>query len=195
MMQAEPESSANPTSMPSIRLFVMDVDGTLTDGRIRIGNDGCDEKVFHAHDGAGIALLRCIGIEPAIASGRTSKAATRRARELGIERVAQGVRDKAGLLSRWCEDLKITTRQAAFMGDDLGDAAAMLRAGYGAAPAGAVMQAKQAATFVCSRNGGDGAVREAIEDLITRLNGWPDVLQHYGLPATHVTPSHEAVQA
>ena len=181
MSQADATPRSGNPSIRAIRLFVFDVDGTLTDGTIRLRGDGVEEKVFHAHDGAGIALLRHVGVEPAIASGRDSAATAARARELGITRVAQGVANKVQLVSAWCNELEIRPAQAAFMGDDLGDARAMANVGYSAAPANAVRDAKAAATYVCQRHGGDGAVREAIEDLIGRMGRWSDVLTHYGL--------------
>ena len=94
-------------------------------------------KTFHARDGAGIKLLPGIGITPAIISGRASEATARRARELGIEHVHQGVSDKAGCLRTLCGRLGLDAGQAAFVGDDLSDIPAMRIAGWSAAPADA----------------------------------------------------------
>ncbi len=119
---------------PRIRLFAMDVDGTLTDGRITYTAEGLEIKSFHARDGAGIKLLAPLGITPAICSGRKSEATSRRASELGIQIVHQAVGDKHAMLEAMCSELGITSAQAAFIGDDLSDIPAMVAAGWCAAP-------------------------------------------------------------
>jgi len=160
-----------------IQLFVMDVDGTLTDGRITYAPDGSELKTFHARDGAGIKLLPGVGITPAIISGRSSGATTRRAAELGIEHVHQSVADKAGCLRDLCDRLGLEVGQAAFIGDDLSDIPAMRAAGWSAAPADAVLETREAANFVASEAGGSGAVRQAIEALLVREGLWQRVLE------------------
>ena len=164
---------------PPIRLFAMDVDGTLTDGVLLCGEGGQDRKAFHARDGQGIKLLPHAGIVPAIISGRASEATTRRAAELGIEHVHQAEGDKAGRLLALCEELGLRAEEAAFIGDDLSDIAAMRIAGWSAAPADAAAETRAAATFVASRDGGRGAVREAIEALLKSLGAWDDVLAQF----------------
>lgn len=170
------------TSRPRIRLFAMDVDGTLTDGRITYTADGIELKSFHARDGAGIKLLRDIGIEPAICSGRDSAATARRAEELGIRLVHQGVGDKLGRLEALCRELGLELSEAAFIGDDLSDAAPMRAAGWSAAPADAAPEVLALADHVCKLPGGRGAVRDAIEALL-RLEGlWDEVLRQQSAP-------------
>ena len=164
---------------PRIRLFAMDVDGTLTDGVLTLAPGGVEWKTFHARDGAGVKLLPRAGIVPAIISGRASDATARRAEELGITHVHQGVGDKAARLLALCEALGFEAAEAAFMGDDLGDIAAMRIAGYAAAPADAALETRAAADFVSTRPGGHGAVREAIEDLLKRQGDWEAVLESF----------------
>lgn len=167
---------------PGIRLFVMDVDGTLTDGTLTFTADGSELKTFHARDGAGIKLLPALGIIPAIISGRRSAATTRRAKELSIEHMHQGVGDKAAQLRTLCEALDLDVSQAAFMGDDLSDIPAMRAAGWSAAPADAVQETRAAATFVSTAPGGHGAVRDAIEALLKQQGLWAGVLADLGAP-------------
>jgi len=162
---------------PRIRLFVMDVDGTLTDGSLTVSADGGETKTFHARDGAGIKLLAPLGITPAIISGRASKATSLRARELGIELVDQAVGDKAARLVALCKRLGFTPDHAAFMGDDLSDVPAMRIAGWSAAPGDAVEQAREVADFVAAQPGGRGAVRQAIEELLEEEGLWQRVLE------------------
>lgn len=173
------------TSRPRIRLFAMDVDGTLTDGRITYTADGIELKSFHARDGAGIKLLAPLGITPAICSGRASDATARRARELGIEIVHQGVADKAAVLEQICAAVGLETSDAAFVGDDLSDIPAMLSAGWSAAPSDAAPEVREIATHVCATPGGRGAVREAIEALLREQGQWDSVMRPLQTPSGH----------
>ena len=154
----------------------MDVDGTLTDGVLLYAADGTDRKAFHARDGQGIKLLAPLGITPAIISGRASEPTTRRAAELGIAHVHQAEGDKAGRLLALCAELGIAPGEAAFIGDDLSDIAAMRVAGWSAAPADAAPETRAAATHVTEARGGHGAVREAIEALLRHEGHWDAVL-------------------
>jgi 3-deoxy-D-manno-octulosonate 8-phosphate phosphatase (KDO 8-P phosphatase) len=163
-----------------IRLFVMDVDGTLTDGTITYSADGTELKSFHARDGAGIKILPKAGIVPAIVSGRESAAVTRRAGELGIREVYQGVADKAAVVEALRTRLGLRPEQVAFMGDDLSDIPPMRTAGFSAAPADADPEVQRVATYVCRLPGGRGAVREAIETLLRSMGTWTTVLRDIG---------------
>ena len=165
---------------PAIRLFVMDVDGTLTDGMITYAADGLELKSFHARDGAGIKLLPLAGVTPAIVTGRTSAAVSRRAKELGIEIVVQGAGDKRGVVDRLREEAGIAWPEVAFVGDDLTDIPPMRMAGFSAAPKDADPEVRRIATYVCEARGGRGAVREAIETLLRRQGAWDRILADLG---------------
>jgi 3-deoxy-D-manno-octulosonate 8-phosphate phosphatase (KDO 8-P phosphatase) len=168
---------------PRIRLFVMDVDGTLTDGTITYTADGVELKSFHARDGAGIKLLPQVGIVPAIVSGRASAATRRRAKELGIETVYEGVADKLPVVDGLREEHGLAWEQVAFIGDDLTDIPPMRNAGFSAAPADAAPEVRRIATYVCTAPGGRGAVREAIESLLRAQGDWDQVLAGLGAGA------------
>jgi 3-deoxy-D-manno-octulosonate 8-phosphate phosphatase (KDO 8-P phosphatase) len=159
-----------------VRLFVMDVDGTLTDGTITYAEDGTEWKSFHARDGMGINLLPLADIVPAIVTGRRSEIVARRSKELGITEVHQGVKDKAGLVRSLRDRLGVEAAEVAYVGDDLSDLPPMREAGWSAAPADSAPEVRRAATFVCSNPGGRGAVREAIEALLQREGRWEAVL-------------------
>lgn len=163
-----------------IRLFVMDVDGTLTDGTITYTSDGGELKSFHARDGAGIGLLARAGIEPAIVTGRSSSLVERRARELGIGKVVQGAGDKTASVDRLREAAGLPWAAVAYVGDDVTDLPPMRRAGFSAAPADADAEVRRVATYVCRRAGGRGAVREAIEALLKRQGAWDQILRDVG---------------
>lgn len=155
--------------MAGIRLLVMDVDGTLTDGRIFIGPGGEAMKAFHVQDGYGIAqILPRAGIVPAIITGRSSAIVEQRARELHIEELHQGVSDKLDRLQEIARRRGISAGEIAYIGDDLNDLACMRFCGMSACPADAVPEVRGAADYVCTREGGRGAVREFIDYLSGR---------------------------
>ena len=157
-----------------IRLVVLDVDGVLTDGRILLDERGGELKTFHVRDGLGIKKLQAAGIEVAIVSGRSSLAVEHRARELGIEVVHQGVSDKRGL----CRELRLQRgldrAAVCCVGDDLPDLEAFAEAGLRVAVADAVRAVRAAADRVTRHRGGEGAVRELCEWLLTDRDDPPD---------------------
>src|SRR5262245_21984213 len=151
-------ASPAPRAVPGVRLFVMDVDGTLTDGTLTYGPDGGEWKTFHARDGMGVHLLHVAGIVPALVTGRSSEIVVRRARELGIQEVVQAAKDKAAEVRALCGRHGVGAEAAAYMGDDLSDLPPMRAVGFSAAPADAAPEVRRAATFVAAAGGGRGAV-------------------------------------
>lgn len=152
--------------MKEIKLLVLDVDGTLTDGKILIGPAGECMKAFHVRDGYGIAnILPRLGIEPVIITGRESDIVKRRCQELNIRECYQGIHDKVEQLREILEKKGYSWEQTAYMGDDLPDLESMKKCGFKACPANADDKIKQIADIVCKCNGGEGAVREFIDRL------------------------------
>lgn len=153
------------SSWAAIRLFAMDVDGVLTDGRVQIHSDGTESKSFSILDGLGLARLRREGVALAWISGRASGATTARATELQIPHLIQGRVDKLGALQDLAHRLGLGAAQVCYMGDDDIDVPAIAWAGIGVAPSGAVPAALAAADFVPTRPAGLGAVREVCEQI------------------------------
>ena len=142
-----------------IRLLALDVDGTLTDGRLYIGNEGEVCKTFDVKDGCGIRdILPRYGIRAAVITARKSLIVEERCRELGIQDVLQNCRDKAAGIGSYL--------QIAYMGDDLLDIPCMDLCSVSACPADAAAAVKLQAVYVCRNTGGQGAVREFIEWLV-----------------------------
>jgi 3-deoxy-D-manno-octulosonate 8-phosphate phosphatase (KDO 8-P phosphatase) len=150
-----------------IRLLVLDVDGVLTDGRLFLSAAGEELKVFHVRDGSGLVAIQRAGITVAIISGRDSPAVTRRATELGIRHVHQGVADKGALLDRLLDELGIAAEETACVGDDTPDAPMLRRAGLAIGVADAHPALLAAAHWVTKSNGGQGAVREVCDLLLS----------------------------
>lgn len=149
-----------------IRMLVMDVDGTLTDGRIYIGAQGELMKAFDVRDGYAIAqLLPQLKILPVIITGRTSEIVAQRARELHITHLYQGVSDKLAVLKHIAGDLGISADEIAYIGDDLNDLSCIRYCGFSACPADAVDELRHVVDRVCQHSGGRGAVRELIDHL------------------------------
>ena len=152
-----------------IKYLVMDVDGTLTDGKIYMGNDGEMMKAFDIKDGCGIHdILIPAGITPVIITGRSSKILENRCKELGITNLYQGIRNKIEKLLTITTDLSTV----AYIGDDINDLSCMEpikeAGGLVGCPADAVQKVVDLADFVSKRNGGNGAVREFIEWIVDR---------------------------
>ncbi len=149
-----------------IKMLVMDVDGTLTDGKIYMGNAGEQMKAFNAKDGYGIAqILPKIGVVPVIITGRASSIVQNRARELKITELYQGVGDKLTILKQVAEHYHLSAEEIAYMGDDLNDLECMHYCGYTACPRDGAAELKRYVDFVSSYDGGSGAVREFVERL------------------------------
>ncbi len=163
----------------AIRMLVLDVDGIMTDGQLVYAPDGQEVKVFHVHDGQGIALaLRC-GLVLAVISGRESEVVAQRARELGIQEIRQKAADKLPVFQDLLARHDLTAAQVACMGDDLLDLPLLLRAGLAITVPGAVEEVRATAHYVTRRPGGQGAVREAIELVLKAQAHWPAVLERY----------------
>lgn len=147
-----------------IKMLVMDVDGTLTDGHIYVSAEGEAMKAFHVQDGYAIAhILPELGIVPVIITGRSSKIVERRAAELKVQHLHQGVGDKLSKLKEVANHLGVCVEQIAYIGDDLNDLECIRYCGYTACPADAVPEVLAAVNYICKRNGGRGAVREFID--------------------------------
>ena len=153
-----------------VRLACFDVDGTLTDGRLWLDAEGRELKAFDIHDGMGLRLLEEHGVRVALVTARHSAVAEARGRELRLAEVHIGVKDKRALLETLCAKYGHTPAEAAMMGDDLVDLAAMGIAGLAVAPASAHAWVKERAHWRTRAGGGQGAARELC-DLILGAQG------------------------
>ena len=152
--------------MSKIKLLVMDVDGTLTDGKIYMGNNGEVMKAFDVKDGCGIKdILPSLGIIPVIITGRVSQIVENRAKEIGITELHQGVRDKLAVLKEVAEKYAATPDEIAYIGDDINDLDCIEYCGVTACPADATNDVKKEVVHICKTDGGKGSVREFISFL------------------------------
>ena len=160
-----------------IKLIVLDVDGTLTDGRLYM-DDNC-LKAFDVKDGFAIAQWIKLGGLVAIITGKTSEIARRRKEELDIQELAQGVSNKVVELNKLLVKYSLSLDEVAYIGDDINDLGVMSKVGFSACPKDAVSEVLERVDYIASKNGGRGAVREIFEKLMKENGMWNKVLERY----------------
>ena len=153
-----------------IKLILLDVDGTLTDGGIYLGNSGEELKKFNVKDGYAILNAQKLGIEFGIITGAESELLKKRAEKLNIKYLYQGISEKAVILDEIMQISGLQKEEIAYMGDDLNDIKIMKKSCFSGTPLDGVNEAKIIADFVSTKNGGEGAVREFIETILKREN-------------------------
>jgi len=158
------------SSAKRIKLFIMDVDGVLTDGSITYTSSGEEIKSFNVKDGLGINLLKTVGIKTAIITGRKSPIVEKRAKELKIDDVIQGKIKKLDSYERLKEKYNLTDEEVLFIGDDIMDLPILRKVGIPVCVADAVEEVKEVCTYITQKNGGQGAVREVVDKLL-KLRG------------------------
>ncbi len=147
-----------------IRMLILDVDGTLTDGGVYIDNNSVQFRKFHIRDGMGITMLREKGIHIGLISHSRSKTILdERARMLGIERVYSGNEPKLAVMETWMKELNLTREQVSYIGDDVNDLEVLEKVGLSACPHDAHFSVIKIVDVVLQRNGGQGCVREFID--------------------------------
>ncbi len=157
----------------NIRLFFMDVDGVMTDGRISLNEEGEEgTKSFNVKDGLGLKMLISSGVEVVIVTGRRSRVVEKRARDLGVHEVYQGVDDKRALCKQLINKKGFKRHEVCCMGDDLPDIGMFAEAGLRIAVADAAEEVREVSDFVTRSRGGAGAVREACELLLKCQGKW-----------------------
>ncbi len=149
-----------------IKLLVLDVDGCLSDGKLIYSADSIESKNFNVKDGLGITTWIKMGNEVAIITGRNSAIVEKRANELGIKYLFQGIRDKDRVLKDLVQSLDLKYHELGAIGDDLNDYNMLNLVGRSFTPNNGVKEIKELVNIVLSSNGGDGAIREMIDILV-----------------------------
>jgi 3-deoxy-D-manno-octulosonate 8-phosphate phosphatase (KDO 8-P phosphatase) len=163
----------------AIKILLLDVDGVLTDGKLYFGNAGEELKAFNIYDGLGIKLLQRNGVQVGIVTGRTSQLVARRAADLGIEILVQGREDKLIAIGELQKKYRLTLNEIAYMGDDLPDLSAIQQVGLGMTVANASDIIKKQAKWISAYTGGNGAVREACDLILTAQGSLEKIVRHY----------------
>ncbi|QAU35846.1 HAD family hydrolase [Janthinobacterium sp. 17J80-10] len=162
-----------------IRLMIFDVDGILTDGSLHYGPEGEVIKTFNVLDGHGIKLLQQSGVATAIISARQSALVVRRASDLGITHVFQGVHDKRAAFEQLLDKTGIAPEACGFVGDDVIDLPILLRVGFAASVPNAHPEVKSRVHFITKAAGGDGAARELCDFILHAQGNYEAALAPY----------------
>jgi len=162
-----------------IKLMIFDIDGTLTDGRIVLDEEGRELKFFNVQDGTGIKYAQRMGIKVALITGKMSKANEKRAADLGIEDLIQGALEKLPPYQELKKKYQLKDEEILMMGDDLLDLVIMRKCGYSVAVPSARPELLEVADYVTTADGGKGAAREAIEHVLKAQGKWEKILERY----------------
>ena len=150
----------------AIKLILTDIDGVWTDGGMYYDQTGNEWKKFHTYDSAGVLFAHKFGIPVGIITGETTEIVQRRAKKLNIDYLFQGVQNKFAIVQELCDQLNITLREVAYIGDDLNDIKVLKSVGISATPASAPLYIQQHASLVMTRKGGEGCFREFVEKIL-----------------------------
>ncbi len=164
--------------LEKIKLIVLDVDGTMTDGGVYIDNNEIETKKFNIKDGAGILLAQSVGINFMILTGRESGCVRKRASELNIKYVHQGIKNKEDFLENFICTSGYEKENIAYIGDDLNDLKAMKYCQVNACPIDAAQEVKEQCQFVLTTKGGYGVVREFVEILLKNNGKWEEAVNN-----------------
>lgn len=152
-------------SQSSIKLFVSDVDGVLTDGGMYYTEDGNEMKKFNTKDGVAFSMLRENNVKTAIITGENTNIVSNRAKKMQVDYLFQGVTDKITILKGLCSELGISLDEVAYIGDDIGDIDCLYAVGIAACPADAISLVKEISNIIILKNiGGNGCVREFVNN-------------------------------
>ena len=174
-----PDLKPDQIKLDQVKLLLLDVDGVLTDGQIIYTDSGEQIKSFSSRDGLGLRLLMDNQVRIGIVTGRKSAALGHRLDNLGIDLVFDGIKDKAAAFDKIVELTGIPAQYIAFVGDDLIDLPAMIRAGVSFTVPDAPSEVKHHADSVTLAKGGHGAVREICESILKAQGVWENLLNRY----------------
>jgi len=162
--------------LSKIRYVVIDVDGTMTDAGIYYDDHGNELKKFCTKDACGFFTAHAVGMKIMVLTGRECGAVTRRMTEMKVDYLCQKVKVKAPFLKQFMEEHGIAKEELMYIGDDLNDYPPMQLAGFIGCPADACREIRAIADYVSPVKGGDGAVRDVIEHLLTERGEWEDAI-------------------
>lgn len=172
----------------ALKLLLSDVDGVMTDGTVLLLPEGGEAKAFHVRDGLGVVLAQHAGLRTGVLSGRFSEAVKRRASELGMAIVSQGVSDKLSELREILDREDLEAHEVAYIGDDINDLPVLTEVGLSAAPADAPMEVRLQAFMVMDALGGHGCLREFIEAILRARGDWERVTAAVGASGARPEP-------
>lgn len=160
----------------TVKYLVIDVDGTMTDGGIYYDEAGNETKKFCTKDAAGFFAAREAGIQIMVLTGRACAATARRMQELKVDYIYQNIKDKTQFLKQFLQEHHVEKQELGYIGDDLNDYGPMTLAGFVGCPSDSCREVREIANYVSPIKGGQGAVRDIIEQLLRQSGEWADVI-------------------
>jgi 3-deoxy-D-manno-octulosonate 8-phosphate phosphatase (KDO 8-P phosphatase) len=157
----------------NIKAFIFDVDGVLTDGRVLVTTSGEMHRSLNTKDGFAMKFALTNGYKIAIISGGTNEGVRDRFEELGVQKVYLGVHQKDDSFDDFVKENNLNSSEVLYMGDDIPDLSVMEKSGLSTCPKDAVTDVKDAADYISHKKGGDGCVREIIEQVLRVKGDWP----------------------
>lgn len=155
-----------------LKLFIFDIDGVLTDGKLYYSPEGEEMKVFNVKDGVGIWILKEKGFKVVFLTGRKGDALKKRAQDLKVDLLKENVREKEKVMEEIMKKFNCKKEETFFMTDDIVDLKACRMAGFVATPQDGAEEVKKIADFITIKKGGEGAVREIIEIILKEKGLW-----------------------
>lgn len=149
-----------------IKLVLTDIDGVWTDGGMYYDQTGNEWKKFHTYDSAGVLFCHQNNIPVGIITGEETEIVRRRAEKIKVDYLFQGIKNKLQVAKKLCEELNITLKEVAYIGDDINDVELIKTVGISATPSSAPGYIKNLASFSTSKAGGEGAFREFVERIL-----------------------------
>lgn len=162
--------------LSNIKLWIIDVDGTMTDAGIYYDENGNETKKFCTKDAAGFFAAHAVGMKIMVLTGRECAAVTRRMTEMKVEYLCQNIKDKESYLLKFMKANHLNKDDICYIGDDLNDLMPMKLAGFVGCPADACLEVKEIADYISHVKGGDGAVRDVIEHYLRLSGQWDDAV-------------------
>lgn len=159
-----------------MKLIIIDVDGTLTDGSIIYDENGNELKKFSVKDAAAFFAAKEAGIKTMVLTGRECKATQRRMEELKVDYLFQNIKNKTEFLQTFCKEHQLQRNDLGYIGDDLNDLEAMTMCGFVACPSDACIEVKERSNYVSAIKGGYGAVRDVIEHYLREKGLWEETV-------------------
>lgn len=161
------------------KLILTDIDGVWTDAGMYYDQMGNELKKFNTSDSAGVLFCRKLSIPVGIITGEDTEIVKRRAEKLKIDYLYQGISDKLTVAKELCQPLHISLNEVAYIGDDLGDIQLLKAVGLSCCPNNASAYIKDMVDFVTTKNGGEGAFREFVEEILIQNNKLIQVLEDF----------------
>lgn len=152
--------------LQQIKVVLTDVDGVLTDGGMYYSKDGDTMKRFFTRDGMGVTLLRKINIPTIIITKEKNEIITQWAKKMNVEKLYDGIISKESILKEIETNFGVTSSEVSYIGDDVNDLGLLKLVGFSAVPSDGISEAKKISSYVCSQNGGYGAFRELVDQII-----------------------------